>query len=138
MEIAWTYAYARTVGAQNSDLEAVDDLVEVLGLGLERGLGVELLGDRRVGLGVDLRLGELLGHVESRSCCERPDGSSSKGRLDESRSGASLDRDAGSNGCESTSGSEHCFFRTRRKKALEAVLLYFWILELLATTAFPS
>jgi hypothetical protein len=110
-----TYAYARTVGAQNTDLEAVDNLVEVLGLGLERGLGVELLGDRRVGLGVDLRLGELLGHVEFRNCCERPDDSSSKSRLDESRSGASLDRDTGSNRCESTSGREHCF-EIRRKK----------------------
>ena len=65
-----TYAYTRTVSAQDTDLQPVDNRVEVLGLGLERGLGVELLGDRRVGLGVDLRLLELLGHVESRSRCK--------------------------------------------------------------------
>ena len=60
-----TYAYSRTVSAQNTNLQPINDLVEVFGLCLERGLGVELLGDRRVGLGVDLRLLELFGHVES-------------------------------------------------------------------------
>jgi hypothetical protein len=88
--IASTYAYTRTVGAQDTDLEAIDNRVEVFGLCLERGLGVELLGDRRVGLGVDLGLFELLGHVESGGCRERSD-SSSKSRSDEGRSGASLD-----------------------------------------------
>ena len=86
-----TYAYTRTVGAQDTDLEAIDNRVEVFGLCLERGLGVELLGDRRVGLGVDLGLLELLGHVESGSCCERSGGSSESGRSNECRSGASLD-----------------------------------------------
>jgi hypothetical protein len=85
-----TYAYARTVSAQNTNLETIDDRIEVFGLCLERGLGVELLGDRRVGLGVDLGLLELLGHVESGSCCERS-GGSSESRSDECRSGASLD-----------------------------------------------
>jgi len=59
-----TYAYARAISAQDTDLQAVDDRVEVLGLGLERGFGVELLRDRRVGLGGDLGCLELLGHVE--------------------------------------------------------------------------
>lgn len=45
MRIALTYAYTRTVSAQNTDLEPVDDRVEVFGLGLKRGFGVELLGD---------------------------------------------------------------------------------------------
>jgi hypothetical protein len=87
--IASTYAYTRTVGAQDTDLEAIDNRVEVFGLCLERGLGVELLGDRGVGLGVDLGLLELLGHVEPGSCRERS--GSSKSRSDEGRSGASLD-----------------------------------------------
>jgi hypothetical protein len=90
MESWQTYAYTRTVSAQDTDLEAINDRVEVFGLCLERGLGVELLGDRRVGLGVDLGLLELLGHVESGSCCERS-GGSSESRSDECRSGASLD-----------------------------------------------
>jgi hypothetical protein len=89
--IALTYAYTRTVSAQNTNLQPINDRVEVLGLCLERGLGVELLGDRRVGLGVDLGLLELLGHVESGSCCERSGGSSESGRSNECRSGASLD-----------------------------------------------
>ena len=59
-----TYAYARAISAQDTDLQAVDDRVEVLGLGLERGFGVELLRDRRVGLVGDLGCLELLGHVE--------------------------------------------------------------------------
>ena len=63
--IALTYAYTWTISAQNTNLQPINDLVEVFGLCLERGLGVELLGDRRVGLGVDLRLLELFGHVES-------------------------------------------------------------------------
>jgi hypothetical protein len=84
-----TYAYTRTVSAQDADLETIDNRVEVFGLGLERGLGVELLGDRRVGLGGDLGLLELLGHVESRDCCERS--GSGKSRSGESRFNASLE-----------------------------------------------
>lgn len=36
------YAYTRTVGAQDADLEAVDDGVEVFGLLFEGGGGVVL------------------------------------------------------------------------------------------------
>ena len=42
--IVLTYAYTWTVGSQNADLEAIDNVVKVLGLRLQRGLGVELLG----------------------------------------------------------------------------------------------
>lgn len=127
--IALTYAYTWTISAQNTNLQPINDLVEVFGLCLERGLGVELLGNRRVGLGVDLRLLELLGHVESGNCCERSESSSGEGRLDVCRFNTSLDRDARSEGCENTSGREHAWIRG--KKVLAGVLLYFWILELL-------
>lgn len=84
-----TYAYAWTVGAQDADLEAIDNVVEVFGLGLERGLGVELLGHGRVGLGGDLLFLESLGHVDSSAAGERSSCKSSKRWF-----GASLDRDA--------------------------------------------
>ena len=84
-----TYAYAWTVSAQDTDLEAIDNLVEVFGLGLERGLGVELLGHGRVGLGSDLLFLESLGHVESSAVGERSSCESSKSWF-----GASLNRDA--------------------------------------------
>jgi hypothetical protein len=99
----WTYAYAWAVGAQNTDLEAIDNGVEVLGLGLERRLGVELLGNRRVGLVVDLLGLQLLRHVGSRAGSKRSDWESSESWL-----GASLD--SGNTRCErckSTSGGEH-------------------------------
>ena len=84
-----TYAYAWTVGPQDADLEAIDNLVEVFGLGCERGLGVELLGHGRVGLGGDLLFLELLGHVDSSAVGER-----SSCESIESWSGAGLNRDA--------------------------------------------
>ena len=99
----WTYAYTWTVGAQDTDLEAIDNLVEVFGLGRERGLGVELLGNGRVGLGGDLLFLELLGHVDSSAVGERSSCKCSKGWLR-----ASLDRDAWCKRCKSTSGREHC------------------------------
>ena len=85
----WTYAYTWTVGAQDTDLEAIDNLVEVFGLGRERGLGVELLGHGRVGLGGDLLFLELLGHVDSSAVGERTSCKGSEGWLR-----ASLDRGA--------------------------------------------
>ena len=87
--IALTYAYTRTVSAQDADLETIDNRVEVFGLGLERGLGVELLGHGRVGLGGDLFFLKRLRHVGSSTVGER---SSCKGI--ESRLGASLNRNA--------------------------------------------
>ena len=87
--MALTYAYAWTVSAQDTNLEAINNLVEVFGLGLERGLGVELLGHGRVGLGGDLLFLESLGHVESSAAGER-----SSCESIESWFGASLDREA--------------------------------------------
>lgn len=87
--VALTYAYAWTVSAQDTNLEAINNLVEVFGLGLERGLGVELLGHGRVGLGGDLFFLKRLRHVGSSTVGER---SSCKGI--ESRLGASLNRNA--------------------------------------------
>lgn len=84
-----TYAYAWTVSTQDTDLETIDNLVKVFGLGLERGLGVELLGHGRVGLGGDLLFLERLGHVDSSAVGER----SSCKRI-ESWLGASLNGDA--------------------------------------------
>jgi hypothetical protein len=99
----WTYAYAWTVGAQDTDLEAIDNGVEVLRLSLKRRLGVELLGNRRVGLVVDLLGLQLLRHIDSRAGSERSDWESRESWL-----GASLDsRNARSERCESTSGGEH-------------------------------
>lgn len=68
-----TYAYTWAVCAQDADLETINDGVEVFGLGLERGFGGVLLGDRRIGLGVDLLWLESLGHVESSADGERSD-----------------------------------------------------------------
>lgn len=76
-----TYAYAWTVGAQDSNLEAIDNLVKVFGLSLERGLGIELLGDGRVGLGGDLLFLERLGHVDSSTVGERSNCKSIENRL---------------------------------------------------------
>ena len=84
-----TYAYAWTVGAQDADLEAIDNLVEVFGLGREWGLGIELLGDGRVGLGGDLLFLERLRHVDSSAVGERSGCESSKSWL-----GAGLNRNA--------------------------------------------
>ena len=133
--IALTYAYTWTISAQNTNLQPINDLVEVFGLCLERGLGVELLGNRRVGLGVDLRLLELLGHVESGNCCERSESSSGEGRLDVCRFNTSLDREARGEGCENTSGREHAWIRG--KKVLEGVLLYFLDPRAAAASTFP-
>lgn len=98
----WTYAYAWAVSAQDTDLEAIDNGVEVLGLGLEGRLGIELLGDRRVGLGVDLLWLKSLRHVDSGASSERSNWESSKAWL-----GARLNRNARCNRCKSTSGREH-------------------------------
>lgn len=61
----WTYADAWTVGAQDTDLETVADGVQVLGFLLERSRLVVLLGDRWVGLGVDLLWLQGFRHVVS-------------------------------------------------------------------------
>lgn len=84
------HADAWTVGAQHADFEAVDDGIQVFSFGVEGGLGVELLGDRWVGFGVDLLGLQRLGHGEFGACCERSDGEGSE------RSGfcASLDGDS--------------------------------------------
>lgn len=62
-----TYADIGAVGAEQADLLLIDLLVEVLELLLGRDRVVELLGDGRVGLGVDLLGGQFLGHLE-RNC----------------------------------------------------------------------
>jgi hypothetical protein len=84
-----TYAYAWTVGAQDADLEAIHNIVEVFGLSLERRLSVKLLGHGGVGLGGDLLFLESLGHVDSSAIGERSSCESSKSWF-----GASLNRDA--------------------------------------------
>ena len=100
--IVLTYAYTRAVGAQNTDLEAIDNGVEVLGLGLERRLGIKLLGNRGVVLVVDLLWLERLRHIDSSAGSERSNWKSSESWL-----GASLNRDARCERCKSTSSREH-------------------------------